>query len=82
MAKQQPTAVVEKTRAKVFRVVPHVGADGKPVPERWDMEEVVVSGVIESRKLHEKAATLPVARHRHTIELTKWMSREAPETWE
>ena len=46
MAKQQPTAVVEKTRAKVFRVVPHVGADGKPVPERWDMEEVVVSGVV------------------------------------
>ena len=82
MAKQQPTAVVEKTRVKTFRVVPHRDETGKPVPEGWDMEEVVVYGVVESRKLHEKAATLPVARHRHTIELTKWMSREAPETWE
>lgn len=83
MAKQQPEAKVEaKTRVKAFRVVPHLGPDGKAVPEKWDMEEVVVSGVVESRKLHEKAVTLPVARYRHTVELTRWMSREAPETWE
>lgn len=82
MAKEQPTEAKKTTRARVFRVVPHIGPNGKPVPERWDTEEVVVVGTVESRKLHEKAATLPVARHRHTIELNKWMSREAPETWE
>lgn len=79
---QSAAPVSEKTRARVFRVVPHLGPDGKRVPERWDMEEVVVVGVVESRKLHEKSVTLPVARHRHTIELTKWSSRESPETWE
>lgn len=72
----------ERARVRTFRVVPHLGPDGKPVPERWDTEEVVVSGVVESRKLHERAATLPVARYRHTVEVTKWLSREAPETWE
>lgn len=83
MAKQTPQQppAAERVRAKMFRILPHLDSDGRPVPGKWDMDEVVVSGVIESRKVHETAATLGVARHRHTIEVTRWMSREAPETW-
>jgi hypothetical protein len=82
MAKPLMAPDAPRTRVKTFRVVPHVGPNGKPVPERWDVEEVVVSGVVESRKLHERSVTLPVARHRHSIEVANWMSREAPESWD
>ena len=71
----------EKIRTTVYRVVPHLGPDGKPVPNRWDTEEISVSGVVEAKLVHERAQPLPVARERHQILVQKWVSREAPETW-
>ena len=71
----------ERVRTTVYRVVPHLGPDGKPVPNRWDTEEVVVAGVVEAKLVHERAQPLPVARERHQILVQKWVNREAPETW-
>lgn len=71
----------EPIRTTVFRIVPHM-KDGKPVPERWDMEELVVSGVVESRKVHESGQVLPVVRERHTLLTARYTERDAPETWE
>ena len=76
----QPVAT-EKVRTTIFRVVPHVGRDGKPVPEKWDTEELVINGTVEARMVHERAQSLPVARERHSVLMQKYISREAPETW-
>lgn len=75
----QPVAP-EKVRTTVFRVVPHM-KDGKPVPEKWDTEELVINGTVEARMVHERAQSLPVARERHSVLMQKYISREAPETW-
>lgn len=71
----------EKVRVTAYRIVPHRNADGQVVPERWDTEEIVVSGVIETRSLHERGQTLPAARHRHNVLWQTKINREGPETW-
>lgn len=79
----QPSQPVgpEKLRTTVYRIVPHRTPEGLAVPEKWDMEEVVVEGIVVSKKIHERNQTLPAVRHRHQVLVQQWVNREGPETW-
>ena len=82
MAKPQAAAPEKLERVRTFRVIPARDDAGKVIPEKWDTEEVTVIGRIESRVVHEKAQSLPVARERHQLLIQRYIGRESPETWE
>jgi len=63
MAKPQQQEL-PSTEVTVYRLVPHVDAAGKRVPEKWDAVEEVVRGVVVKRTHHETRQPLAVARER------------------
>jgi hypothetical protein len=81
MPKPQTPAPDALETVTVFRIRRYKDKAGNIVAAKWNTEEVTIRGEVVSRKLHEEAQPLAVAREKWHVLTYRQQDKGEPEKW-